>query len=72
MSLTHILVPRSPGNAYILKLYDFYPTWPFTLGWYACVYSVFQFVVFAAVIKAFPGMFGGKTNKSKLRHKTGK
>lgn len=60
------------GNAYILKLYDFYPTWPFTLGWYACVYSVFQFVVFAAVIKAFPGMFGWKTNKSKLRNKTEK
>ena len=57
------------GNAYILNLYDFYPTWPFTLGWYALVYSVFQFVVFAAVIKAFPGMFGWKTNKSKLRSK---
>jgi len=55
------------GNAYILHLYDFYPTWPFTLGWYAVVYSIFQFVIFAAVIKAFPGMFGWKTNKSKLK-----
>lgn len=55
------------GNAYILGLYDFYPTWPWTLGWYSVVYSVFQFVVFAAVIKAFPGMFGWKTSKSKLR-----
>lgn len=55
------------GNAFILGLYDFYPTWPWTLGWYAVVYSVFQFVVFAAVIKAFPGMFGWKTSKNKLK-----
>ena len=55
------------GNAYILGLYDFYPTWPWTLGWYSVVYSVFQFVVFAAVIKAFPGMFGWKTSKNKLK-----
>ena len=31
------------GNAFILHLYDFYPTWPFTLGWYSGIYSIFQF-----------------------------
>ena len=51
------------GNAYLLKLYPFYPTWPFTLAWYAVLYSVFQFVIFAALIKAFPGLFGWKTAK---------
>jgi len=56
------------GNSFILHLYDFYPTWPWTLLWYTCVYSVFQFVVFAAVIKAFPGLFGWKTDKKKSSH----
>lgn len=53
------------GNAFILKLYDFYPTWPITLGWYSVVYSIFQFVIFGAIIKAFPGLFGWRTNKKK-------
>lgn len=53
------------GNAFILNLYDFYPTWPITLGWYSVVYSIFQFVVFGAIIKAFPGLFGWRTNKKK-------
>lgn len=53
------------GNSFILKLYDFYPTWPFTLAWYSVVYSIFQFVIFAAVIKAFPGMFNWRTKKMK-------
>ncbi len=52
------------GNAFILKIYPFYPTWPFTLGWYQALYTVFQFVVFAAVIKAFPGIFGWDTGKA--------
>ena len=45
--------------------YDFYPTWPITLGWYSVVYSIFQFVIFGAIIKAFPGLFGWRTNKKK-------
>lgn len=49
----------------LLKLYDFYPTWPITLGWYSVVYSIFQFVIFGAIIKAFPGLFGWRTNKKK-------
>jgi hypothetical protein len=53
------------GNAFILKLYDFYPTWPITLGWYSVVYSIFQFVIFGAIVKAFPGLFGWRTNKKK-------
>ena len=53
------------GNAFILKLYDFNPTWPITLGWYSVVYSIFQFVIFGAIIKAFPGLFGWRTNKKK-------
>jgi hypothetical protein len=52
------------GNAFILKIYPFYPTWPFTLGWYQALYTVFQFVVFAAVINAFPGIFGWDTGKA--------
>ncbi len=60
------------GNSFILKLYDFYPTWPFTLAWYTVVYSVFQFVVFAAVIKAFPGMFNWRSNKRKKGGRAGK
>lgn len=51
------------GNAFILKLYPFYPTWPFTLAWYSVVYSIFQLVVFSAAIKAFPGTFGWDTGK---------
>lgn len=51
------------GNSFILHLYDFYPTWPFTLGWYSAIYAVFQFVIFAAIIKAFPGLFGWKSSK---------
>lgn len=53
------------GNAFLLHLYPFYPTWPFTLGWYGIVYGIFQIVIFAAIIKAFPGLFGWKTNKKK-------
>lgn len=52
------------GNAYIMKLYPFYPTWPFTLGWYTALYSVFQFVLFAAIIRAFPGIFGWDKGKA--------
>lgn len=52
------------GHAFILKLYPFYPTWPFTLGWYDIIYSIFEYVVFAAVIKAFPGIFGWNTGKA--------
>jgi len=53
------------GNAYIMHLYPFYPTWPFTLGWYSgIVYPIFQFVVFAAIIRAFPGLFGWDTGKA--------
>lgn len=52
------------GNAFILKLYPFYPTWPFTLAWYGALYSVFQFVIFAALIKAFPGLFRWKSDKT--------
>ena len=29
------------------------------------VYSIFQFVVFGAIVKAFPGLFGWRTNKKK-------
>ncbi len=53
------------GNAFLLDLYPFYPTWPFTLGWYAVLYSIFQFVIFAAIVKAFPGMFNWDTGKIK-------
>lgn len=52
------------GNAFIMKLYPFYPTWPFTLGWYTALYSVFQFVVMGAIIRAFPGIFGWDTGKA--------
>lgn len=51
------------GNAFLLKLYPFYPTWPFTLAWYGVLYSIFQFVIFAAIVKAFPGMFDWQTEK---------
>ncbi|MCI8638992.1 MAG: hypothetical protein HFG41_07595 [Coprococcus sp.] len=60
------------GNSLILKLYDFYPTWPFTLAWYTVVYSIFQFVVFAAVVKAFPGMFNWRSNKKRKGGKAAK
>lgn len=57
------------GNSFILHLYDFYPTWPFTLAWYSVVYSIFQFVVFAAIIKAFPGMFNWQSDRKKRAQK---
>jgi hypothetical protein len=53
------------GNAFLLDLYPFYPTWPFGMAWYAVLYSIFQFVIFAAIVKAFPGMFNWDTGKIK-------
>lgn len=51
------------GNSFLLDLYPFYPTWPFGMAWYSVLYSIFQFVIFAAVVKAFPGMFDWTTAK---------
>ena len=53
------------GNAFILKLYDFYPTWPITLGWYSVVYSIFQFVIFGAIIKHSPVCSDGALTRRK-------
>lgn len=52
------------GNSFLLDLYPFYPTWPWTLGWYSVLYSIFQFIIFAAIVKAFPGMFNWNTKKT--------
>lgn len=53
------------GNSFLLGLYPFYPTWPFGVLWYAVVYSIFQFAIFAVIIKIFPKMFKWETDKNK-------
>ncbi|RLG11861.1 MAG: hypothetical protein DRN64_00815 [Thaumarchaeota archaeon] len=48
----------------LLGFYPFYPTWPFTLGWYSALYGVYQIVIFSAIIAALPGVFGWKEGKA--------
>jgi hypothetical protein len=48
----------------LLGFYPFYPTWPFTLGWYTALYGVYQIVVFTAIIGALSSVFGWKEGKA--------
>ncbi len=48
----------------LLGFYPFYPTWPFTLGWYHALYGVYEAVIFSVVIAALPSVFGWKEGKA--------
>jgi len=48
----------------LLGFYPFFPTWPFTLGWYSALYGIYEAVIFSAIIAALPSVFGWKEGKA--------
>ncbi|NIU02658.1 MAG: hypothetical protein GWN01_17705 [Nitrosopumilaceae archaeon] len=48
----------------LLGFYPFYPTWPLTLGWYNVLYAIFQIIIFSAVIRALPDVFGWEEGRA--------